>query len=477
MSLCAIPAVSFSQINRLLSSYWRRWRVQIEPPIQHDILYAVMNHLSSVDVLKCGRVCRLWREISEAICKKRYEQEFGEKLQITPALVLPTYHASYAYSLVLCRERGNGWAKKETHPPTLWATREFIKPGKTDIVMDSLSAPVEFQEVHIETYLVQCDVKARLVTLPLITLQDPYKRSLPILRDFPEELGAICQIARGNQVFYVLAENKIHVLSQDLIRMKSLDISDAQALASSGELLVAGTHEGKLIGWNEGQRVFSQQIGKGPFSWLNIYSRGERRIVIAIQDQELIIVRNFFANPRIKRIPFLKAKGCKPFLHGSYFIWKSPEGFRGIDLVNDEEHVFPQWIYASPVAGGQLLVQNEKREFFLLDEEMKSSSLGSLTMPVKAADFRNGFLLVALDPSNIYLYRKEGKDLCEIYYNSCRTVAGEKIVQVNFNVAGTIVYSTNNGRFIYGCPLFEGLSPKEKQEIFQPPASNVCILV
>jgi hypothetical protein len=377
------------------------------------------------------------------------------------------------------------------HPLTLYSIRSFLQPGKTDIVMDALEAPVEFHEVHTQAYLVQCSVKARLVVLPLITSADPYQRNKPSLMDFPEEIGTILQIARGKHSFFVLSKEetstKLHVLSHQLKRTADpFEIPhETLCLAYSSGLLVLGGMGSLTVLQvvEDGVRAtistdFSHPIGESPLSWIAVYSRGKQWVVVAIQGQELVIIRNLFSVLSMNRVSLDLLEGCKPFFHGGYLLWKGSEGFKCLDLEdNDKLHTFSEWVYVHPVADHQLLVQDKECHVFLVNEEMQSLWVGSLPTPVLAADFRNDYLLVAYEDSKISLYYLHCQVLQEIYQDCIQTVDKEKIIQVSFNIAGTITYSTNNGRFIYGCPIFEGLEKKDAAIAPAPAPKSWCSLV
>jgi len=458
-------------------------RVSSLSAVPVEVLRMIMEWLPAPDLLVIAAVCRLWRQAAEDISEEKYRREYGLEFSIPSLRVSTTWRMRYLFTQTLCRQRKQCWGKKENHPLTLFATKSFLRPGKTDIVMDALIAPVEFHEIGFQTYLVKCGVKVRLVTLPVITSCDPLKRYMANLRELPEELGRICHLTRGNQYVFALAGNDsklLHVLSSEVALIKILSCLDnGTSLAAGNGLLVAGTEEGNLIGWKESEirektvSGFSCQIGKRPLSWLAVASQG--KTICAVQDQELVVVRNLFATPRIKRFPLALAEGCKPFLHGPFLLWRSPRGFTGIDLNNDKLYSFPAWTYVHPVAGRQLLVQEENGSLSLLDEQMQRTRTTSLLGIVQAADFRDDFLLIAYDASKIFLYRWDSEDPQEIYRNCVQTVEEEKIVQISINIAGTIAYSTNNGRFIYGCPIFEGL-PLNKTEASRV-AFSWCSLV
>lgn len=433
--------------------------------LPRECLDLVMRRLPNLDLLKCGRVCKLWNEVLEEICKQKYEQDFGGRLLVKSSFPLTTAQSCLAYNWAICLARRRCWEKKALHPSTLYAARNFLQPGQADIVMGSLAAPVEFQEIQAHTYLVQCGVKARLTTLPLVTHSDPYGQDSPQRRDFPEELGAIVQIAWGKLSLFVLAGNdkkRLHVLSHELTLLKSFEgCSKMTSVAYDAGLLVVGTKEGSVVGRLEKKgtlrSAFSHCIGQEEISWVGVYAQRCRRIVIAIQGNKLVIVRNLFETPRIHQMTIELVEGSKPLFHGSHLIWKGPEGFIAVDLNNDTVTPFPEWVYVNRVAEQKLLVQDNKGQFFLLDEQMKKNLIGALSMVV-AADYREGYLAVAFDPPGISVYRPTTEELQEIYRDTSKTVPGEKIIQISFSMTGTIAYSTNNGRFIYGCPIFEGLS-------------------
>lgn len=438
-------------------------RVTFSAPI--ELLDLIMQRLPPSDLLRCAAVCRIWRNTSETVCQKKYQQEYGSELLIVPPRSLESWREKYAFNHAVCSARSKGWETKETHPQTLYDTRGFLQPGKTDIVCDKLTAPIEFEEVNAQTYFVRCGVKARLTFFPV--------RGKTILKEFPESIGPIWQEASGFGYFFVLAgegaEKKIHRLSKDLSLIDNLpNTAHCTCLTFDSSLLVAGTEQGKLLGWKiiENQPAalaFSHQLGQGCLSWLAVYTRGEQRLVTALQGDVLWVVRNLFSTPHITKIPLAISEGQKPCLHGPYLIWRSStEEFMSIHLGNNNRlEIHSDWTFAHPIAGRKLLVQDKNNQVFVFDEQMHSFQIGSFSEPLLAADFRSDFLLAAFSSKTLHLYRlSPDQQLREVYQCEMHPLPGEKILTVALSTALTIIVATNHGRLSHGGPLFKGIIEK-----------------
>ncbi len=431
--------------------------------IPNEILVIMMLRLPALELIRVGAVCRLWRQASERICEIRFRQEYCGQLLLTPPRALESGRARFAFNGAVCKARGKCWERQETHPLNLWAIKKFIKPGETDIVCHALEAPVDFEETTVQTYLVQCGVKARVVHLPLIT---PRESSDPCaLMDFPTVLGAILQIVKAEDCFFVLAGDRIYAVSQNLASVRILaDIPNGTSLTYNYGYLIAGTREGKLIGWRVDESLtmhpaFIHQFSEGSLTWLALYSEEKKTVILAIQRDVLLILRDLSVQPRIKKISLGIAEGHRPFFHHSHLIWKSKElGYISINLENNDwQHSFLDWFFASPVSGGKLLVQDSSHRILLFDENLQGIQIGSCPISFQAADLRDDFLLAASKTSSVYLYRLD-EEMRLIYENHGKTVEGERIIKARLNAARTFVLGTNNGRFIYGSPVFEGLS-------------------
>jgi hypothetical protein len=439
--------------------------------VPNEILDRTMRCLPAVELIRIGLVCRLWRELSEIICEQRCQQEYGRESLITPSRPLMSWRDRFSFNYAFCRARGKAWEQKETHPDTLWAVKGFVRPGHHDIVCHALEAPVHFEEIAVQTYVVRCGVKARFVQFSLSSSRSSCQASIPELVEFPSTLGAIWQVVRFNGWFFVLAgeegNKKIYAFKLDVVKF-IIDVPDGTSMIFDSKCLMVGTKEGKLIGWNIGEgltafHTFVCQIGEGPLSYLSVYTGGRKMAVIATEKETLLITRDLYSIPRVNKIPMRIEEGHHPFLHHSYLVWKSKElGYVTVNLdKNDWQDSYLDWIYASPVAGGKLLVQDDKKQVFIFDEQLRSTMIGAFPFRLQAADLRDDLLLAISTHSDIYLYKVEEKlnkvekELRPVYEYHGKVVAGERVVMAHLNAAHTIVYGTNNGRLIYGSPIFE----------------------
>lgn len=417
-------------------------------PVEVQTMF--FEKMSDIDVLRAGRVCRLWRDISQRFCEKFYQKSgspIGWRCKI-----FPTHRALYSYLKAICLHRLAAWKNPSAHPRIHVGIRlhEWASVG--------------FQEVTQRGYLVYTSASARLVTLPLVTQRDLSELGLPSTVEefhFSPQMEKIYHAVQGPDLdtFYALNEHgsvfEITSGREGLKSSRLVTIPTTSSLGYDQGVIILGTRIGRLIFRRENGPTSFLRLGKGHINWLKTCQTKAGSAIMLSHDGELVFISNYLTAPQIRRTNSnLKAY---PFIHGNYLIWESLEGFKVMEISSPDALLsFSHWSYATSVGHDRLLVQEKSGKCQLFDDQMRPRLLGSLPI-VDAAFFQDDYLLTAAS-AKLTLFKCENGSLHELYrYDNLLISQGEKIIQVHFSDDGSVTYSTNHGQFFFAYPEFDGL--------------------
>jgi hypothetical protein len=235
------------------------------PPI--NSVMQVFQELPDIDILCLGRVCRIWRAISEVYCDRIQQKKgfLGHRCQ-----TFPTYRALYSYFFALGLHRKKAWEPVTTDHWLSYPLYGYLKRklclGSTQVETWSASpffnqraperSPVSFQALGYGTYLLNTALQSRRVLLPVVNGRDASTLGLRlrlIEENFPPQIGEILCTVPGDKpdTFYTLNTSgsvfAVHKRNEGLLSYPSpypiLTHKDASALDCSPEgVLIIGTH-------------------------------------------------------------------------------------------------------------------------------------------------------------------------------------------------------------------------------------------
>lgn len=431
--------------------------VHLVPSLPLEMVTRIFPHLPDIDILCLGRVCRVWRAISEDFSRRLFQKK---EVPLHTCQLFPTYRALYSYFVVaMGLHRKKAWKSAQIdHVP---ASPLFFAP------QIPYRGQVEFQELGEGEYLVRAGLTSRRVLLPLVTEPDLSTlgfRSHLVENDFPPELGQLFSTVPGDKpdIFYALSTSgsvyEVRASNGCLRTFLILTLEGASFLECSPEgLLIIGTETGLLIIYNPLTKSRNEiNLGPGRVDWLKVCRRKSETAIIARHaSSSVIFISDLLKTPQIKRMPLHLT--ALPFIHADHLICKGQERFVVMDLSTWQAKPFgSEWAYANQVGNNQMLVQKKNGNLFLYDEKMGRTCLGWLRHVTTAAFFQDDYLVVA-EQQSVVLMRKEKGRLRKIHTDSPHLDENEIIFQVHFSEDGFLTYSTDRGKFFFTVPRFQGL--------------------